>query len=1097
MRLEMKNDYAASLASTVAYCPYIAVLAHFDDAKAIRFTKRGRDLNKNATKLRAICRDIKKELERDASRFAPNSRPFPEHLLEPCSYLEFGHSDGFAFVLADHLPQAVRITAAHDAIDRADVAFCPDVSTFTIPAAKHSFLALDSSKAACWPFVNLHDLHRSIFIGGQPPLCSLVTCRLNLFPSLGHGTLFLERISEAVLFRVRETLTSLLSDTGQVHPEVSSYISTDDILSTSCVICENQSCEDLSVLVFGTNYAIAGLIIPTLRGLTIGDVLQFDEAHHDGVLKRTILNESLGKFHSTILDHARRGVAHPSFPTNMSCLLGNHVFMSTFTSLMADEACLREACKEKVNGVINVRMYCDINPGHEGEVTGEIERLRNLTSPPEPVIPEDVSRHSIAVLTGIHDDAILPHASSAGHSARYVFQHHFPITTQSYFIFLNGCLREIDGSISETGILDISSSISIIIPDLREGSGRYPSVTSKLPSQGILQSIGSRSENHMHGAQMFEEIENAMRAKLSIPDGAGLLKTLRSLKCVPWGLQQSIVYLFEEFFACLRDPLRCDAVLELSDCFVSLGRFIMDLKSQSESAKVEGAAREFISGLRWRNVFVETGLTEFLRGLQAAFALRLDRSLPHHDTRDTAFTFRLGSSKFVSAQDVALKCSLGWFRRSFLQISNYKLDAEAARERFAGITALGLTPRATLRFLAHGDPSGAGLPPYWFTRLEIDSSHLFSPEEIITGLHEVGHLLYFSKFAEADAGEPDKRQSELKHYREIRYAEVFAELITFLLVFNGDAGLFQRYYACRFSQQRDHVIVLDREVLELVGKAKKTQADLHALSDVGLDAIKIACLRLFLVLDLVRTCVDLDSPNELCSRHEYFAQWSADAAKGMATRFVAFAGAAGCFFEGYTSMTNGGEGFSPGELLNWAVDQFDEDCFVQLSKLWTLAIDAVNGFRKMMLAEGTDALPSDMLSLGRLAGAVQKCLSEGRVFRRVFWGAEDGRPLDALATVCAVCYEYIRSTYGTILPGEELYLPEGDDFLPEATYGRYFVDSRRSMLYCVDPEVRGHRILMQISCFKTMADIASFLRSKRLSDMVEATFIRNRPSAND
>src|SRR5262249_49753027 len=135
--------------------------------------------------------------------------------------------------------------------------------------------------------------------------------------------------------------------------------------------------------------------------------------------------------------------------------------------------------------------------------------------------------------------------------------------------------------------------------------------------------------------------------------GLRLRNTLREVGC-PSSLQYSLVYLFGEFLTCLNDPVRCDAVLDLYESFAALSTFV-----RADADRYFAPLSPLERRRAQAQLFAKGAFRDFVEALQNAFTLRLQRAIPRHETRDTAFSFRGGINKFITAMDAPLKCCLG------------------------------------------------------------------------------------------------------------------------------------------------------------------------------------------------------------------------------------------------------------------------------------------------------------------------------------------------------------------------------------------------------------------------------------------------------
>lgn len=1135
--------------SQICYQPYFALIGHFDHAESIRIhpdATSHEPLLKISSRFSKDCGRLRDEMTASLGKFGPQGSAaaqtarFAPHLFRPLCYAALGHTDDLALVLLDNLPLIVRMTAVNRDIDSSDVAFCPRVSSYCPPVSQARFgpeamakLAVMRSRTGndYWPFWDLDQLiDDGPRFGGQrnvdwsskesmprtlhdSPLFVVSNLKLNTLAVLGHASLLQQAVMEAMVEHIRRTCLAFLDESGdKVHRYADPLIAASDIHNLKLVLLESQSAEDLVLLFFCSNYSIAEIVISALRILTFEDVLKNTvDQGADHPVAKTLSDGRLGRLHLRIARPGNDAVAAQRYPAAaLHDIYTNHLFMTSYSTLAVAHHAMRAPAPDSagIHGWVEAHMMIQIKPGHERQVRDRLAAAHDgifgkgsSAHWPLPANPEQIA---LRMLPGLHDE-IVNLTTDPGKP----FQPGALVRTADVVRVLHRFFsgQDVDARLApgdETGFLKLATSLVVPIPKIETEGGKvtHPGaepVAAQLPKGELT----PRPAPHpRHGERRFQLLRQAIEKKqFGLVEGIDFRDALRNIGC-PSSLQYSLVYLYEEFLACIDDPPRCVAVLDLFDCFAALNTLL-----RKDGPIYFASLDDRVHRRREQaHLFQEDLLRPFLDALQNSFTLRLQRAIPRHESRDTAFNFRGGVSKFVAAMDVPLKCSLGLFRRMF-GLEPAQANTPSFRQRFAGVTSVGIGQQTTAQFcwfskkLLTETPVNTLKPddlPIYLATFHMDVMHLYGPEQIVHFLHEFAHF-YFDTFLARSAADfeefmsagdwegaaGDRTQAE---YVRMATAEIFAELVTHLFIFESDAGLFSKFFALDISEVQE-------TVMEEVSPRDGSPPPWDERLALGLVE---AMFRAFLVADSIQQLGDVAvrPVAEWPADHPGYRQPPEESTLEQAwTRFRSYVEEYGPFYRDFQRL-----------WLAEPVAGIWDRCHARFSQLysaaltanrpawlWRSAMSVYQDFRATFFTgkDGTDAdiLPVD---LKRLGATIAECLRDGRAFRRMNWSetaSADGRAggIDPLHVVCKLAYHYIRDIYGPIDKNRTIYLEPDEAPSPHSGpgYNPYLFHPGHVALYAVDPQARGARLVRQIACLRTLWDISSQLRARRLMDMMQ------------
>jgi hypothetical protein len=580
------------LKGTIAYHPYLALIATFDHAAYVQLddagaagtddTPKGR-MGAIAKEFKRHCKTLRKELSDEAKRF-PNdiyrSPKFDPYLYRSHCMASLGYADDVGFVLIDSFVAATRLTAVLDGIESSDLAFCPKIESILLEnecPRVAEILPKDERKKPRWPFIEPHEAFRES--DSRPPLCVITHLKTNLLASSPHGLKLQECVYTTLLKTIRRALAGMLAADDTEHQGV---YEKDSVRSLQCLLLETQGAEDVSLIFFCNNYSIASTLVAVVRSLQLSDMKECTGVRFEQCLDRS-------KLHAKIARHAQGSIEKEdplSITELMQVIGGNHVFMTSYSTLCFDQQLLEESERPRVSGRCEAQVYFDINPGHEHAIANSFDAAILKTFPPEPVKPPETDStdqtqkqqpdksaqsdaETFGILPGLHDISagVFPgstmHSSTDDPAALKVQVKPRQIETGDFFAFLGHFLRNAretktsqanggsatftavqtrTGSATrETGFLGITSALTLRIPKANKTSS--PTLRAHL-SDDLPRPVNWPS--HQFGCDFFVDIRRTVATELKLNNLLDVRDSLREIGCPP-ALQYVIIYMCQEF----------------------------------------------------------------------------------------------------------------------------------------------------------------------------------------------------------------------------------------------------------------------------------------------------------------------------------------------------------------------------------------------------------------------------------------------------------------------------------------------------------------------------------------------------------------------
>ncbi|MEZ5942891.1 MAG: hypothetical protein R3C18_15980 [Planctomycetaceae bacterium] len=1047
------------LESPVAYNPYAALLVGFDiDGNAM--------VSGQATppdEFAQHCKQLREGLRIEADRFPciDGGEKFGTELHRPLILTSLGATDSVALTLLDNFMGGVRLTSIARGVVRSDLYLCPNVETIPV-SANSTELPFATFEHDCnerlWPFVNPCSVFavardEASVVTPPTPLCVLSSFKLGSLSSVPHGVLMQTAVFTTVVNTVRQTLSELhdvacKSGTDDLTPC--------DIRSTKCLLLEPLGADDLCIAVFTTNFSVSSAIVRSLRSLELGDIPR----HAPDAFERAI---GKSRLHSLVVNQSARRLSGDAKcdAVGPKRICGNHVFMQSYSTLCYSQEAA-EAGFTGVSGACQADFQVDVHSGHEAEIAQQFQRARAAWQPEDENGSE--SEESVAEdRPGLYDISLkIGYGTYEPTSSVLQLLHQF--TKQLRYAPTS------DGHCAESSFSHLATQLWIPLP-------RMEAEHTPLWQRRVNWS------SHSFGKVFFAEIRNCVERQFGLSDPLTFREMLRRRGCPP-SLQYGLMHLFQEFTECLGDPRRFDAVIDLYDAFAALSWAV------SDDGPVAKWLQQSRSGWQRKRMvyeaFFDGPLSRFLDSLANAFVLRADTAMTRHGIRDSVFTLRFGAAKLIAASDVVLKCSIG--------LARAVLSERAAVENLSGLP--GQSMKEQLRFRQrygsivsisnHLDATAT--PLVWRSEsnsamisIEMDLFHLFMPEQGYLFFHEVAHLLLNAPtIRQGGLLQLSRRdKSTASETAWSRTEEVFADLLASMFIFREKPKLFSRFHVLTFSVISGRVIGvdLDEEDAEYESCLLEVLTRGFLVSEL-LDVVlgKMPKEGMPVVSDHAadRQITERFSDSEKVTRRFYqYIMNLKEELRGVTPWFE--------------TSVNGLDARQEGLVNGIARDCCERQFVKALCVITNKAVHAWNVYwrevptGRMVMNKSTEGI--------EIGDSIRNCLQRGSAFLRANWDeaakADDrDEGLECLYVVCNLIREYIRflleNTSGRIYVGGE---HEPDTFAPADTFSPLLIHESRVPFYAVDPRMRQRKMLAQIGYYKTLFDVSSQLRSRRVVDL--------------
>lgn len=559
----------------------------------------------------------------------------------------------------------------------------------------------------------------------------------------------------------------------------------------------------------------------------------------------------------------------------------------------------------------------------------------------------------------------------------------------------------------------------------------------------------------------FGDIPDDEKKKLGPRPGRLDLNALKKIPRkygVPTSLRRTIEYLYQDFAIIIADPFLFDAVLDLYDTFATLHALLTEhllCVRALELRSTDGDSLGFLDEGRVEQLSMLVG------AIHDALMHRILKTYPEVHIREMEIDFRGGLNQILLAADSPVKCGLGLLRKYALGVCK-----GARRDTVGGLTRVGFMPGARCNLLMFGTEDKARLAYF-----EADVPHMLQVDTYCENLHESFHLIFdalrrkHGSDSELFAIPPDSVMGD-------RISEVFATLLSAMLLFSRDVDTFMYHELCSYSK---------------------------SLTSVGWDDCDIIVrftellVRLFLVADAIPVEKPLRSWDETWIREADDVSAALERFKTMVTKF-------GPLFSEYERLWNGDRA---NDVKAYCWKQFIE-IYPKVSRLmphiWSEAIRLYRRFAEAELCWEDGSYKYDDQEV---RDNIEQGLVEGRPLIRSLYRARrdrsgscssSGSPeamqdagLDALVLVCGILSRYISEIRKAEGKAIHLYRRSSDrqvEYPQESQWYEFQIDKGSAQMFCPVPSARRSRLRREIVILKSFWDISSNLRERRLWEIL-------------
>lgn len=1107
------NDIRAD----IAYHKYTVLIANIDGEEYFRERDMGAAFSKPNDILTRECSKYRRTLIANLNEFKKRKDilipPFDDFLFNPACFVAFGNSDNVAIVPMDNFDLATRLTSMADLpVRQTSLAFCPRLKSLGITS--DIFFEIDK---ICEPreahltddevarLLNPNPTDKSIKeledqltfgdiekrVGKLPkedidtlvektkalrlpflkerPLLAVTYYRLNGMAVLGPGLLIQQAAYKAMAERI-ERVIQKLGESASGNKELARSIK-----SFRCTFLDPQGWSDIVTIMLCRDYSVIVTVLAQLDCLTNENLFKELDQVKGKTLRDHVkcfsLNEKVAK--------AAERIAKDKWNEHLMAnpLMGsNHIFCSTFSTLGISHEAFSINEADEAKKYYSGRVIADTNivlcPGHFADAKRVASKKYFATLRPEKGYAWYVIGHNDLVYQQLGNET-------------YDFN-----KVVDLFDFVQQIKSMRDCSIPQkpdsktrldTHVIEGCSELrihiakDIEIPRIKSGHVEIRSVFDHLKNALFQQ--------RLKGGFNIKELRDSVR-KLQLPTP----------------LSSSVIYLYIDYANCLGDAFLFDSVLDLHDIFTTIYQLLTQRLPKAMDRKVKASyqARAFLSTEDFEN------LVELLGLLQNALAHRIQIAFREAERWDVTLDIRGGGfNRLLNAADVPLKCGLGLLRKVMLfdkpKEARLALD-EDYRRRIGGASKISYDPKSYSHRLDIGDN-----PDYFLTSVDLNITHLTRPRNLLIHFHEAAHLIcHFLRNKKGCAHSdyscgrskifchkwPDCNPSDAyERFTRNRYEDVFSEIVVHSFVFAQDHKTYFRNFIANYS------------------------LDPAAYPD---DDDEFFCrafevfMRGFLITEPFRR------PQLYSS--EVISEVTVDMIAEASREFSTAVEDVGCFFFDF-------ERFWVGQYRGRIKPYFEKvykESYHPLCCIWQ---DVQRIHERICLGnEDIQLLAHDPppAYIGDLDGnepesltyMIKRGLEKGKPLVRILF--EDPRPgrdteeygrLDMFFLVRHLLRLHIRRLFGEIDTSKyAMCLIRKADGSPDPTrlpkgkkeWNRQLLDRNFNGLVAADPLTRGQYMLDRIVIIKTLWDISTNLRARRMCDILKIVWpefsIRNNSS---
>jgi hypothetical protein len=1059
---------------------------------------------------------------------------FGAFMYKPSCFMSFGDNDNIAFVAVDEFDAAARLSSLEDLrIRQTCLAFCPELKSLGLkndeyegilceladiyvrkteegekPTSNNLMQLLKMLYGEQVDKIDVGEVVDPLAFFEKRPLMAVTYFKLSGMAILGPGLMMQEYVYKVMAEKIRDTLKELAAHADDFPDILPNGIS--DIESFRCMFLDPQGWSDIATLMFSRNYSVTATVIAALRSLIFEEMydksqveVQEGKRGSEVTLEEAVRSFGVHKAFADIIDNeAAAG----------SLLRKNHIFCSTYTALSVHENALKKTQPPALgeayyyNGVVIADTNLNVCSGHVLDVKDEAER-RNKAIAQFRIRPKNISDKYLWYLVG-HND--------------YVYQQlaneKLGIDQAVNVLYLIQQMKSIweEPADKDAGRHHLGRDIQDICTDLRIPIPVLPTLMRKVDEN---EHIELRHTLYALRTELFENEGGRFHMK-KLNESMNILR-------VPSPLSSGIMYLYTDFANYLSDTLLFDSVLDLYDIFTALYRLLTKelpdslkerlyerLRKQFGEKKSNRLKRELFRGdddqknlcgelkddprlradldaicLHFLSANDLEDLVELTELIQNALSNRVQISFSAAERWNVTIDARgIGLDRIISAADVPLKCGLGMLRKVMNRKDMEKRSSEKLTEeekvkinaenmaKIGGASKITCNARAFSKRLVVGD-----IRDVFLASVDLNIAHLTRPRSFYIHLHETAHLISYLLRGKCEHGTYECATEDVCCYKKLtykanelndiyleRYQEIFAEMLVHKLVFDGDCSLFLRNYVANYS--------------------------LDPIAFTANDDQTTKCMVEVLIRGFLAS--------EPCRRKELYSEpreLTEEVIEKVSTDFWNSIENVGPFLNDYSRLWCGPKKEKTEYYVKEQFKRVFRAAYYPVCCIW-------GEVQKIFGIVTDDFYPSITDQIGDtkhegLDRQINEGLNNGTPLIRVQYRGKRGNRqamederLDALYLICRLLREHISNLYGKIdTKNSMVYLCRKTNGKPDALalqegkrWNLRLLDRNFNGIVAADPWTRRKSMRDRIAIIKTLWDISTNLRARRMNDMLSA-----------
>lgn len=784
-----------SILADIQYNPYVILIVHMDCERFFRTGKGVAAFSEASNIFTRECEKYHRGLRRNLRDYAPyagypakaaEALDFEPFLFNPACFVGFGDTDNIAFVAMDDFDLAMHLVSKPNLpIRQTCLAFSPTIESLGLETDDDIFYEI---KDICsTPIDHGIDLQavkapRHEYLRSRP-LVAVTYFKFNGMAVLGPGLLMQEAALRAITKEVKAAIDEIKNLAAGDSPQDLELTKAAE--SFCCVLLDPQGWADLASIMLCRDYSVIATVLAKIRCLTH----QHLYAEWDRLPGRKPKDfiECFG-LHSKMAQAFKLSAKkfwHQDWSPK-ELLEDNHVFCSTFSTLgISHEAFEKTETDKRPSNysgdvIADTRFVCS---------AGHCTKLKEIASNTRYRAQPKKKLGHIWYLIGHHD---------------FIYQQMLDDTYYSNIaVELSDLIQEIKG------MRDCLQTDEELEPQLfLHLHALEMSTDMRIPLlKGV--ELSSPQEGHVETRLVLDRIKTWLLDE-DHEKGFSIRRLQNALTEIqlPEPLSTSVNFLFLDYVTYLSDVFLFDHVVDLHDVFTAVYGLIArrlpdDMKRQVKSSY---DARTFLDAADLDHI------VELIDLLRSALSNRVQVAFREAERWGITLDVRGGSfNRLLNAADVPLKCGLGLLWRvaqgytDLYNPDNPGNDIEAIKRQIGGASRLMYDSRSHSHRLDVGYNDD-----FFITSVDLNLIHLTRPRNLLVHLHETAHLIchflrekvkcthqeypcYWYGICCHKRPMRNPRNRAESHLRD-RFEDVFSEMLVLQFVFENDYNTYLRNY---------------------------------------------------------------------------------------------------------------------------------------------------------------------------------------------------------------------------------------------------------------------------------------------------------------